>query len=108
MDIRILFMDIANKKKTGFPRKKLKVACKNLYEKITEDVAVRGDLEFQRPGLKSHRPIWNSSGPIGNPIGPHLELQRADLKSHRPGGMRQKRVWGLSPGPHSRWDGASG
>ena len=23
------------------------------------------------------------------------------------GGMRQERVWGLSPGPHSRWDGAS-
>ena len=22
--------------------------------------------------------------------------------------MRQERVWGLSPGPHSRWDGASG
>ena len=24
------------------------------------------------------------------------------------GGMSQERVWGLSPGPHSRWDGASG
>ena len=36
-------MDIAKKKNQDFPCEKLKVACENLYEKITEDVAVRGD-----------------------------------------------------------------
>ena len=57
----VFFLWILQKqKKQGFPQKKLKIACKNLYEKITEDVAVRGDLEFQRPGF----PIWNYSGPI--------------------------------------------
>ena len=24
------------------------------------------------------------------------------------GGMMQERVWGRSPGPHGRWDGANG
>ena len=46
---------------------------------------------------------------------PSKHIREYELKSNSSkdglsksmGGMRQKRVWGLSPGPHSRWDGAS-
>ena len=37
-----------------------------------------------------------------------MKLIYKDGLSKTIGEMMQERVWGLSPGPHSRWDGASG